>query len=149
MNQDFPCLPVKVLYRQQYYDGPLSGICEYNNEKLYFLNVEELMFKFPETDPECIKMAEDAKEEPCQYHRCRIFNIYRIPQDCMDALIYNHNLWEDIKLLTTWKEDYLKLSKKLPDTWPEDDEFLEKAWKWLIGYTTEDVWDRNFLKTNP
>lgn len=35
-NKDFPCLEVELLFSETYYDGPLSGVCQYNGEKLFF-----------------------------------------------------------------------------------------------------------------
>ena len=82
-NPNFPCLPVKLLFHNSYYDGPLTGVCEHNGEKLYFYNYEELMFKFPEKDQEAI----DITNEDYDFHRLRIFVLFKLPQDIMFNII--------------------------------------------------------------
>ena len=42
----FKQLPVKVLYHMGYWDGPMSGMCSYNNEILYFSLKDALEFPY-------------------------------------------------------------------------------------------------------
>jgi len=147
MNQEFPCMAVKLLFTHSRYDGPNSGVCEYNGEKLYFDSLSELMFAFPETDPECIKMDLEDNEEPKQYHRLRIYSVYRLPKEVMDVLDYNNQVWE--KLLEDRVENYSEVYKKVQKPIPGEifNNFKTDNWKWRIGYTTEDVWDtREYYK---
>ena len=143
MNPDFPCLPVKLLFHHNYYDGPLYGVCEYLGEKLYFWNTEEIWFKNVETNPEIIASEPDPNEH-YQMHRLRVYNIYRLPKELMDTIMSNNQLREKYKnsKVDSWQIEYNKEAKKLPDYWNSWDEFSKVSWKWLIGYTTEDVWDR-------
>lgn len=143
MPNSFPCLPVTLLFNVAYYDGPLSGVCEYEGEKLFFWCNEELMFKYPETDPTVIAVMEE-NEEPCQYHRCRVFSLFQLPEEIMKDLVYNHNLFEKLKVSKDdkWWNEYKETSKKLPDYFETHEAFFKHAWQFCVGYTTEDVWNR-------
>jgi hypothetical protein len=143
MNPEFACLPVTVLFHTHYYDGPLSGVCEHEKEKLYFWCLEELLFKYAETDPQIIA-SESNPEELYQYHRCRVFNVYRLPEDIMSIVLANNDLWEELKnsRKDEWHKDYAEKAQKLPEYFDSWEAFAKVSWKWLVGYTTEDVWDR-------
>lgn len=143
MNEEFPCLPVTLLFNNHYYDGPLSGVCEYNGEKLYFWSSEELMFKYPEKDPTVIAVMGE-NEEHCNWHRCRVFSLFKLPEDTMEAIISNNELFERLKISKNekWWEEYSKEAKKLPDYFKSYEEFFKVAWQYCVGYTTEDVWNR-------
>jgi hypothetical protein len=143
MNNDFFCLPVTLLFNDHYYDGPLSGVCEYMSEKFYFWCVEELMFKYPETDPQVIAMLEEG-EESYNLHRCRVFSLFKLPDEIMDIINFNHELFEKLKVSKNekWSEEYSKNSKQLPDYFKSRDEFFKVAWQYCVGYTTEDLWNR-------
>jgi hypothetical protein len=144
MPNSFPCLPVTLLFNDHYYDGPLSGVCEYQNEKLYFWCVEELMFKYAETDPQIIAMLEEG-EEPYQMHRCRVFSLFKLPDEIMEIINFNHELFEKLKVSKNekWSEEYSKNSKQLPDYFTSQLEFFKVTWQYCVGYTTEDVWNRD------
>lgn len=134
----FKFLPVKLLFHNEYYDGPLSGVCEYRGEKLYFkLGTEELWFKYAEQDPVKVAIADDE----CQSHRLRIYTLYKLPQDTMENIIFNHELFSSLKNKDTIHDDYSKQKKELPAYFSSWRSFQENAWQYAIGYTTDDVWD--------
>jgi hypothetical protein len=135
----FQCLEVTLLFSNLYYDGPLTGVCTHEGDKLFFWCSEELMFKYAETDPTIIASGDE--EDLHQFHRCRIFNLYKLPQELMDDIISNNALWEVMKKDQSKFNNYSEISKKLPDYFKSWDEFSKVAWKWLVGYTTEDVWN--------
>jgi len=137
INSEFKCLPVKIVFHTDYYDGPLAGICEYHGQKLYFRSTEEIWFKYAETDPAVIAIT----NEDYQFHSLRIYTLYKLPQDIMDTIVFNHDLFEKSKLIEIDKVDYENNLKKLPDYFNTHKEFIEEAWKYAIGYTTDDVWD--------
>lgn len=58
----------KVLYHLNYWDGPISGICLWNNEKQYF------------------EMCNDEYE-------IRIYNVYDTPPNIIDKIENNHILF--------------------------------------------------------
>lgn len=141
MNKDFPCMPVKVLFSTKYYDGIMGGICEYNGEKLYFDFSSEDLFKFKPTNDIQI---DDSKDE-YDYHRLRIFTVYRLPQEQIDILIHNNELWEEYKFVDggfEWYDHYKK------DVGWTNETFHKQCWQYAIGYTTEDIWDIELYNLN-
>ena len=142
-NPDFPCLPVKLLFHDGYYDGPLTGVCEHKGEKLYFHNTEEIWFKFLEKDPTILA---DKELEDYNYHSLRIYTLYKLPEDIMFNIIHNHELFELVKHSPNWEVAYNIQKKPIPDYFKTWKEFVEATWKYAIGYTTDDVWDnRDYL----
>jgi hypothetical protein len=136
-NPDFPCLPVKLLFHDGYYDGPLTGVCEYKGEKLYFHNAEEIWFRFPEKNKETIAIT----NEEYDYHSLRIYTLYRLPEDIMFNIVHNHELFELVKHSPNWENAYNIQKKPIPDYFKTWKDFTEVAWKYAIGYTTDDIWD--------
>lgn len=139
INPDFKCLPVTLLFHTAYYDGPLSGLCEYNGEKLYFQSTEELMFKFPEKDPEILASGDE--DDKHDYHRLRIYTLYKLPEDLIKKIIFNHDLFERLKRSPVWAAEYEKEKQELPSYFTSHEEFAKVSWQYAYGYTTEDVWD--------
>lgn len=138
INSDFKCLPVKLLFHCNYWDGPLSGVCEYQDDKYYFECSDELMFKFAENDPAVVAIT----DEDFDYHRLRVFTVYKLPEDIMFNIIYNNELFQLVKKSPNWQTAYDAQAKKLPEYFKTPHDFVKEAWQYAIGYTTEDVWDR-------
>jgi hypothetical protein len=77
-----------------------------------------------------------------EYTRLRVFTIYRLPADLIDILVFNNDLFETIKTTACVGEYYRNERKPLPKYFESFEEFNKVSWKYAIGYTTEDVWER-------
>lgn len=124
----FQFLKVKCLHVKDWYDGPMSGICEYNNEKLYYHWTKSLEWVY------------ESKPTFKYVHCTRFFDIYRLPQSDIDLIL------SDLALYENHKNNYAEYEKLKPSypKYLEDGDLLEKtAYEndWLIGYTSEDYWE--------
>ena len=93
----------RALYHLNYWDGPISGVCLYNGKKCYFDTIEEVNDKILlndkeweiyqkemlEYDPDYKFNEDDRWEWDCY----RIYGIYETPEDVMEILEENHELF--------------------------------------------------------
>lgn len=134
-------LKVKPLFSVSYYDGPLRGLCEYEDQLLFYQCYEEIWFQFPETDPESLKVCQEYNDTEClDHHRVRIYALYKLPQELLDIILYNRELFKTYKQTNNF-EFYKNNCKSLPKEFDTHDDFTKYASKYLVGYTTEDYWD--------
>lgn len=90
-----------VLYHLNYWDGALSGVCLWNGKKQYFDVIHEEKKSFyddwPEWEKYCrendIEIFDDEDDGEIYYYTDRIFGVYDTPNDVMEILDENHELF--------------------------------------------------------
>lgn len=77
---------VRILWHSGYYDGPMSGVAEYNGEKVYFNLLKEYESK---------KLRKDV---------WRTYNLYKITPELLKDILYWH---EEFRLFVGEHCDYI------------------------------------------
>jgi len=92
----------RMLWHSNYWDGPLSGVILWNGEKAWFDMQEEKYNERLIPDKEWKeyvdyikeKYNEEADEDDRMEHdRYRYFKVYRLPEEIMNAIVHNHELF--------------------------------------------------------
>ena len=93
----------RFLFHIGYHDGPLTGIMLFNGEKVYFSHEDDVYEKITFTEEEIQEIKEKYKElglgEPedddiDDYNFHRYFKIYRLPEEILNDIEYEHSLFE-------------------------------------------------------
>lgn len=83
----------QIMWHNNYYDGPLSGVILYNDEIHYFSMVDEY-----EPTPEDMKRwneAEDDDDDDFDFHRWyRKHGVYQLSDDDKIRVVTLHGLWQ-------------------------------------------------------
>jgi hypothetical protein len=94
----------RILYHLTYWDGALSGVCLYEGKKQYFEMIHEDMWSYMDEWPEWEKyckqndieiILDDYPDEDgdVYYYTARIFAIYDTPDDVMEIIDENYQLF--------------------------------------------------------
>jgi len=91
----------RLLWHENYWDGPLTGVMLWEGEKCWFETYEDDFVERPLTEEEIkdwadflkIPVEEVDEEDKIDYEPYRRYNVYRIPKETMEAIEYNHNLF--------------------------------------------------------
>lgn len=94
----------RILYHIDYWDGPVSGVCLFNNKKCYFDTIDEYhenIFmeesKWNEWCNNCKlnNIDIDIDDKIIDFIWYRIYGIYETPDNVIDILDYNNKLFTD------------------------------------------------------
>lgn len=94
----------RLLWHHSYWDGPISGVMLWNGEQCWFeQDGDDIVTKIPFTDEErnswtiaCAKENYPVDEDDMfEYESYRIYNVYKLSPDVMEAIEYNHNLFRE------------------------------------------------------
>lgn len=81
---------IKLLWHSAYYDGPISGVCEIDTKKFWFDKIKgsegEIWFKH-------IDEEFDGTDDSYEYDIIRFYKIYKLPDEVMNTVIINHELF--------------------------------------------------------
>jgi hypothetical protein len=91
----------RMLWHHDYWDGPRSGVMLWKGEKCWFSVHQECNISIPLTredikDFHIANLSRDEKftiEEWRDYDFYREYKVYRIPEENMEAITYNHELF--------------------------------------------------------
>lgn len=91
----------RMLWHHDYWDGPRSGVMLWNGEKCWFSIHQEcnIPIKLTKEDIEDFHIANLTRETPFtieewkDYDFYREFKVYRVPEETMEAITYNHELF--------------------------------------------------------
>ncbi len=92
----------RMLWHSNFWDGPLSGVILWNGEKAWFEMYDEKDVEILMSDVEWKEWidyhkekygTEPDEEDKIEYDRYRYFKVYRLPQQTMNAIIHNHELF--------------------------------------------------------
>jgi hypothetical protein len=82
---------IKLCWHCNYYDGPISGVCEIEGSKYWFDQIRgpqgEIWIKH--TD----ESFDISDEDSYDYDITRIYRVFRLPEDIMKKVIFNHELF--------------------------------------------------------
>jgi len=92
----------RVLYHMNFWDGPISGVCLYNGKKCYFDTInevhEERLMDEEEWIDYCVEMVKHGydinPDDRNEYNWYRIYAIFETPDEVMEILDENHNLFK-------------------------------------------------------
>lgn len=83
---------IKLLWHSNYWDGPISGVCEIDGEKFWFNQ-----FPVSEDGELFVKHINESfdpnDEDSYDYDVVRFYKIYRLPQMTMNDITFNHELF--------------------------------------------------------
>ena len=93
----------RVLYHLNYYDGPISGVCLFEGKKYYFDTIDEVHEEIKMDDLEWFKYCveclergyEISPEDRIELNWYRIFAIYETPDNIMNAIEEDHQLFRE------------------------------------------------------
>lgn len=82
---------IKLLWHSGYWDGPISGVCEIDGKKFWFdqINGEQGEIWIKHID----ESFDPADEDSFSYDITRIYRVYRLPDDVMNNVELNHDLF--------------------------------------------------------
>ena len=91
----------RMLWHHDYWDGPRSGVMLWNGEKCWFSVHQEcnIPIKLTKEDIEDFHITNLTREIPFtieewkDYDFYREFKVYRVPEETMEAITYNHELF--------------------------------------------------------
>lgn len=91
----------RILWHFNYWDGYLSGLCLWDGEKCWFQSYNETVeiLHWSEEEIEewkvtCKEMGWDFNIQECEDHSItRYFKVYKLPEEVLEALEFNHNLF--------------------------------------------------------
>ena len=92
----------RVLYHLNYWDGALSGVCLWNGKKCYFNTIHEdtwsYMEEWSDWEKYCIENdinihISDDNDGEILYYTDRIFAVYEAPEEEMNIIQENHDLF--------------------------------------------------------
>ncbi len=92
----------RMMWHHNYWDGPISGVIQWNGEYCWFDQIEEVNIETPmsEKDKQDYIGYCDAngykwhEHDLVDYESYRIYNVYRMPRSVMKAIIFNHSLFK-------------------------------------------------------
>jgi hypothetical protein len=93
----------RMLWHHDYWDGPISGVILWDNEMCWFSQKGDDIYNKKEiSEEEKVELINWAKENNhtldemdfYDFNHWRIYDVYRIPKETMDAIIFNHELFK-------------------------------------------------------
>lgn len=97
---------IRILWHNDFYDYPRSGVCLFGGEKRYFKLITEMWEKNPNYDP--VKDADIECEEDCEYMRqaARIYGVYELtPEELAAEERIHKNFQTHVGMHTDYDEE--------------------------------------------
>ena len=84
---------IKLLYHVGFWDGPISGVCEIEDKKFWFeqINGEQGELWVKHIDEEF----DTSDEDSYSYDITRFYRIYKLPEDVMNDITSNHEAFRE------------------------------------------------------
>lgn len=91
----------KLLFHNSYWDGPLNGLMLWEGEKAWFEHTEDEEIIITQEQLQVLAnemkcTVDELEEEDKWMWPYRIYTVYRLPKDMLEAVEHNHKLFQDL-----------------------------------------------------
>ena len=113
----------RMLWHHDYWDGPISGVILWEGEMCWFSQKgDDIYIKKEISEEEKLELIEMSKNDNItlddsdfyDYEHWREYEVYKVPKEIMDSIIFNHNLFREyVGDHTDYNEDGVRPIGKL------------------------------------